>query len=73
MLENIDPAPLDDVLIEQFEYLLNHRTCAVMNCRDCMRKRIVSAALMEPFSRPEREPGLPVLRFDEHGCVVGGR
>ncbi len=71
MHADIQPAILTDVLIEQFDYLLDHQGCAVEGCRDCIRFRIVTAALMEPFTvelrKPDRGAG---LMLDEFGCVV---
>jgi hypothetical protein len=46
----IDTPKLEEVLVEQFAYLMEHvQTCKVECCRDCRRSAKVVALLVEPF------------------------
>jgi hypothetical protein len=44
------PAPLEDVLFEQLEFLLGHASSACApDCPDCARLETVRRSLLEPF------------------------
>jgi hypothetical protein len=42
-------AVLSDVLLEQFEYLLNHGGACEPGCSDCLRLEQVKRCLLQPF------------------------
>jgi hypothetical protein len=46
----VDPAPMDDVMFDQLEYLLTHQRGACRaRCQDCLRLRHVERWLLRPF------------------------
>jgi hypothetical protein len=46
----IDPAPHDEVMMEQLEYLLRHcRSGRHAQCADCIRLEKISRHLLSPF------------------------
>jgi len=46
----IDPAPHDEVMVEQLEYLLLHcRSGRHAQCADCARLEKISGQLLSPF------------------------
>lgn len=50
MSDYMPVAKLEDVLVEQFAYLMDHvQACKVECCRDCRRSAKIVALLVEPF------------------------
>jgi hypothetical protein len=48
----IAPAPMNDVLKEQFEYLMSHaKRCEVGDCSDCQRWTRIEYLLCRPFKQ----------------------
>jgi hypothetical protein len=46
----VDPAPQDEVMMEQLEYLLLHRRSGRHpKCRECARLEKIGAQLLAPF------------------------
>lgn len=47
-----EPAPADEVMMEQLEYLLLHaRKGRHLACRDCARLDQIAGVLLSPFAR----------------------
>ena len=49
--EHIPPCAQDDVLMEQFEYLLKYHggPHGIETCKDCQRMAMIKCVLMKPF------------------------
>lgn len=50
----IAAANVDDVMMDQLEYLIEHARGGDCGCADCSRYVRVRKILMEPFAEPER-------------------
>jgi hypothetical protein len=62
-----EPAPLVDVMFEQLEYLVAHRSAiCTPGCSECARLGQVQQWLLRPF----RETGLPVCQNLQPGASL---